>query len=136
LKKALAGQKVTLPDVLKAQWLSGCLGAPQRLAAIAQSFGDMDAADLLGAIEIGERAGDAKRAVIAACAERESIGRIAQQRQPRGLGRGDFLKQRSVAFGIGAPLRGRGQNEIGAETAGTSIWRSMRSSNGSEMRAW
>jgi hypothetical protein len=37
----------------------------QRLAAIAQGLGDMDAGDACFAVEIGERAGDTQGAVIA-----------------------------------------------------------------------
>jgi hypothetical protein len=54
---------------------------PQSFAAIAQGLGDVDTGDLLFAIEIGERAGDAERAVITAGTQRERIGRFAQQRE-------------------------------------------------------
>jgi hypothetical protein len=42
------------------------LRAAQRLAAIAQSLGDVDPGDVLLAVKIGKGAGDTQRAVIAA----------------------------------------------------------------------
>ena len=68
--------------ILPGDGSSRLLGAAQRLAAIAERLGDMDAPDRLGPVEIGERAGDAERAVIAARAERERVGRLAQERKP------------------------------------------------------
>src|SRR5688572_974728 len=46
--------------------LGGDLSPAQGLATIAERLGDVDAGDLLFAVEIGERAGDAKRPVITA----------------------------------------------------------------------
>jgi hypothetical protein len=86
----------------------GGAGAPsftaraQRLAAIAQSFGDVDPGNVLLAVKIGKGAGDTQRAVIAAGAQRERVGCIAQQREPSGLWRRDLLEHRPVALGIGA----------------------------------
>ena len=62
----------------------------------------MDAADLFLAVEVGKGAGDAERPVIAARAQGEGIGGVAEQREPGRLGRGDLIEQRPVAFGVGA----------------------------------
>jgi hypothetical protein len=53
---------------------------PQRLAAVAQRFSDMHAADGLGAVEIGERARDPQGPVEAARRQVQRIRRLAQQR--------------------------------------------------------
>lgn len=47
--------------------------------AVRQRFGQMQPADFLRAIEIGQRAGDAQYAVIAARRQAHGFGRIAQQ---------------------------------------------------------
>jgi hypothetical protein len=69
----------------------GGLRAAQRLAAIDQSLGDVDPGNVLLAVKIGKGAGDTQRAVIAAGAQRERVGCIAQQREPSGLWRRDLL---------------------------------------------
>ena len=49
---------------------------------VGQRLGEMHAADLLGAVEIGERARDAQHAMIAARREPHRVGGIADQRKP------------------------------------------------------
>ncbi len=139
------------------------LGHGAEFAAIAERLGDVDARDACLAIEIGKRAGDTKRPVIAACAESQGIGGLAQKRASGEVRRGDIFEQAPVAIGIGAcprmfqrgealgldcasrrdtganlgtSFRGGRQQRSAAETAGTSICRSMRSSSSPEMRAW
>ena len=93
--------KATLPQGVPTA--SGCgLGPTQGLAAIAQGLGDMNTGDLLLAVEVREGARDAKGAVVAAGAERERVRCLAKERQPGAVGCGDFLEQRTVAFGVGA----------------------------------
>ena len=75
--------------------------AAQSFAAIAERLGDVDAGDACLAVEIGKRAGDAKCPVIAACAQAERVGGLAQKRAPGLVGRGDILEQAPVALGIG-----------------------------------
>jgi hypothetical protein len=81
---------------------SGSLGAAQGLAAIAERLGDMDTRHAILAVEVRKSAGDAQGPVIAARAQRERIGGVAQQREPGRLGRGNLLEQRSVALRVGA----------------------------------
>ena len=91
------------------------------------------------------------------------VGRLAQQAQSGCVGPGDFLEQAAVGLGIGAQTAaspsaskrarwrkraastraaisalaslGGGRVRSEALTAGNSIWMSMRSSNGPEIRA-
>ena len=136
--------------------------AAQSFAAIAERLGDVDAGDACLAVEIGKRAGDTKRPVIAACAQAERVGGLAEKRAPGVVRRGDIFEQAPVAIGIGAgarmfqrgealgldgagrsdrartsalPSEAAGSTRSAALTAGTSICRSMRSSSGPEMRA-
>jgi hypothetical protein len=81
------------------------LRAAQSFAAIAERLGDVDAGDACLAVEIGKGAGDAKRPVIAACAQAKGIGGLAEKRAPGLVGRGDILEQAPVAIGIGAGAR-------------------------------
>ena len=107
--------------------------AAQSFAAIAERLGDVDAGDACLAVEIGKRAGDAKCPVIAACAQAERVGGLAQKRAPGLVGRGDILEQAPVAMGIGARagmfqrgealgLNGAGRSDTGAHL-GTSFRR-------------
>jgi hypothetical protein len=77
------------------------LGHGAEFAAIAERLGDVDARDACLAIEIGKRAGDTKRPVIAACAESQGIGGLAQKRASGEVRRGDIFEQAPVASGIG-----------------------------------
>src|SRR5260370_11623472 len=49
--------------------------------AVGQGFGQMEPADLVGAIEVGQRPGDAQHAMIAACRQPHGLGGVAQQFQ-------------------------------------------------------
>ena len=95
--------------------------AAQSFAAIAERLGDVDAGDACLAVEIGKRAGDAKCPVIAACAQAERVGGLAQKRAPGVVGRGDILEQAPVAIGIGARTRMLQRGEaLGLDGAGRS----------------
>jgi len=61
----------------------------------------MHAADLLGGVEIGERAGDTQHAVIAACRQAHRVGGVAQQRKPGSVRAGYFFEYRSRDRGVG-----------------------------------
>jgi hypothetical protein len=54
-------------------------------SAIGQGFCQMDAADFVGAVEIGQRAGDAQHAMIAARGDPHGIGDVAQQSKAAGV---------------------------------------------------
>jgi hypothetical protein len=62
----------------------------------------MHAADLLGAVEIGERARDPEHPVIAARREMHGIGGVAQQCKPAGIGACHFLQERAIGGGVAA----------------------------------
>src|ERR1700674_298748 len=85
--------------------LSRDLGAAQSFAAIAQGLGDVDAADAFLSVEIGKRAGDAERPVIAPRAQSERFRGVTQKSKPAGLRCCDLLEHDPVAFGIGAEAR-------------------------------
>ena len=74
----------------------------RRLAPVAERFGDMDPADLLGPGEIGDRAGDAEDAVEAARRKPHRRRGIGEELAPRLVGRRDLVEQLAVGFGIGA----------------------------------
>ena len=122
----------------------------------------MKPADLLGAVEVGKRAGDPEHAVIAARRQPHGLGGVAQEFRALRVRLRDLLQQRSRRLRIGAnlwqsggretrklnvarratraatsaePSAGGGRIRSAAVTAGTSIRRSMRSINGPEMRA-
>jgi hypothetical protein len=65
----------------------------------------VDAADLVVALEVGERARDAQDAVIAARRQAHGVGGLAQQGEAGLLGPGDLLEQLAVGLGIGAQMR-------------------------------
>jgi hypothetical protein len=75
---------------------------PQRLAAVAQRFGDMHAADPLGAVEIGERARDPQRPMEATRRQVQRLRRLAQQGDAFGVGCSDLLENTPAAIGVGA----------------------------------
>ena len=141
------------------------LALPQRLAAIAQRLGDVHAADALGAVEIGERARDRSVRWNPRADRCSASAAWRSKRDALGVGRGDLLENAPAAIALVRTLRGtercearalaarapratrartsalpsrrRRQHEVGgADSAGTSICRSMRSSSGPEMRAW
>jgi len=64
-----------------------CLGAVKLRRApevfgerpVGQGFGQMQPADLVGAIEVGKRAGNAQHAMITACRQPHGLGGVAQQ---------------------------------------------------------
>ena len=62
--------------------------------------------NLLGAVEIGQRARHAQRAVEAARGELQRLGRLAQQGDARLVRHGDLLEQRARAFRVGAHALG------------------------------
>jgi hypothetical protein len=112
--------------------------------------------------EIGEGAGDPHDSMIATRRQPQPFGRAHQQRPALGIGGGNLVEQRAVDLGIGAdamilgqigiarrlapaaaatrlataalPSVGGGSAKSAAETAGTSMCRSMRSSNGPDKR--
>ena len=55
--------------------------------AVGERLGEMHPADLVGAIEIGERARDPQHAMIAARRQPHGVGGIPQQRKPTASGR-------------------------------------------------
>ena len=77
-------------------------GLPQRLAAVSQRFGDMHAADALGAVEIGECARHPQRPVEAARRQVQRLRRLAQQRDAFDVGCSDLLENTPTAIGVGA----------------------------------
>ena len=124
----------------------------------------MGAADLRGAVEVGDGARDTQHAVVAARGQVHALGRAQQQLAASGVGRGDLVEQLAVGLGVGAQgalprawksarpevagarRRGRRPGARGSpgdgtlisigESTGTSTCRSMRSNSGPEMRAW
>src|SRR5579859_3594669 len=79
-----------------------------RERAIGQRFGEMQPGDVVGAVEIGERAGDAQHAMIAARGKAHGLGGIAQQFLALRVGLGDVFQQRSRRFRVGADVRQAG----------------------------
>jgi len=80
----------------------------QGLAAVAERLGDVQAGDLVGSIEVGQRARNAQRAVEAAGGELQLLRGLAQQLDARLVRHGDLLEQSSRALGVGT-------NALGAE---------------------
>ena len=76
-----------------------------RKRTIGQRFGEMDAADLFRAVEVGERSCHPQHAVIAAGGEPHGVGRIAQQRKSARVRPRDILEHRAVRGGVGADVR-------------------------------
>jgi two-component system response regulator AlgR len=133
---------------------------PRRHPAIAQCLGHVHAADVFRAGQVGNGAGHAQDAGIAARRKPHRLGRLEQQ-LPSGLvGRGKALQQVAVQFGIVAPSRAfqpgglagaggghprgdllrsfrrGGRARSAAETGSTSTCRSMRSSSGPDTLDW
>jgi len=79
-----------------------------RQRPIRQCFRQMQPADFVGSVEIGQRARDAQHAVIAARRQPHGFGRIAQQLCARSVGLGDLLQQRGRCLRIGADVRQAG----------------------------
>lgn len=95
--------------------------AAQSFAAVAERLGDVDAGDACLAVEIGKRAGDTKRPVIAACAQAERVCGLAEKRAPGLVRRGDIFEQAPLAIGIGAGARVFQRGEaLGLDGAGRS----------------
>ena len=68
----------------------------------------MQPADLFGAIEVGERAGNPQHAVIAARRQAHGLGRVAQQLLALRVRVCDLFQQRGGRLGVGADLRKAG----------------------------
>ena len=120
----------------------------------------MDLLHRAAAFEVGERSCDAQHAVEAAGRQAEAVDRLGDELAAGLVERGDLLQQLAVGFGVGAdavtlvapgldgaglatraatcalPSAGGGSVKSAALTAGTSMWRSMRSNSGPEMRDW
>ena len=64
---------------------------------------------MLGAVEIGEGAGDAEHAVISARRELEALGGIEKKFLPLGIGRRDLIEELAVGLGVGADAALRGE---------------------------
>ena len=62
----------------------------------------MHAPDLLGAIEVGERARDAEHTMIAACGEPHRVGGVAQEREPACVRPCDVLEDGTCGGRVGA----------------------------------
>lgn len=73
-----------------------------RDAEVRQRFGDVDAADSLCAGEVGDGAGDAQDAVVAAGGEAHGVGGVGQELDPAGIGLRDGVEQFALRLGIGA----------------------------------
>ncbi len=65
----------------------------------------MHAADLLGAVEIGERAGDPQHAVITARRQVHGVCGVAQQRHAGGIGMRYLLQHWAGSLRIGVHVR-------------------------------
>jgi hypothetical protein len=72
-------------------------------AAIAEGFGHMDPADLIGTGQIGHGPGHAQDTGIAARGQAHRLGGLEQQLLARRVGRGVAVEQVAVEFGIVAP---------------------------------
>jgi hypothetical protein len=74
--------------------------APQvfRQRAVRQRLGQMQAADFFRAVEVGEGAGDAQHAMIAARRQPHGFGGVAQQPGALRVGLGDGLQHRRRRF--------------------------------------
>ena len=74
------------------------------------------------AVEIGKRAGDTKRPVIATCAKSQGIGGLAQKRASGDVRGGDIFEQPPVAIGIGAcPRMFQSGEALGLDCASRSL---------------
>ena len=62
----------------------------------------MQAAHGIGAVEIGQGAGDPQRAMPGAGRQAEPLGRAGKQRAALGIGLGDGGQKRAVGVGIAA----------------------------------
>ncbi len=61
----------------------------------------MEAPHVLGAVEIGEGAGDAEHAVISARRELEALGGIEKKFLPLRIGGGDLVEELAVGLRVG-----------------------------------
>ena len=80
-------------------------GSPPRHALrthpIGDRLGEVDPADRLRLVEVGERARHPQHAVIGARGKAELLAGVAQQRKPGRVGRGDLLDQRRRTMRVG-----------------------------------
>src|SRR6266704_3096392 len=94
-------------DVMPNQWIE--IDRPDILIvdehAVGQRLGEMHAADLVGAVEIGERARHPQHAMIAARREPHGIGSVAQERKSGPIRPRHVFEQGAVGVRIGAQLR-------------------------------
>ena len=128
--------------------------------AEADRLGDVGFADVGAAVEVGDGAGDAQDAVIAAGGQAQAFGDACEQGLAFGVGGGEFFQHRAFEIGVDAQvgvvgeaggLHGRGRRRRGRRwwrrlrpmagrsrsakaTGGTSTRRSKRSISGPEMR--
>ena len=72
---------------------------------VAQGFGDVEAHDLVAAIKIGQGAGDAQDAMIAARGEIHGIGCLTQKLQTRAVRSSKTLEEFAIDLGVGADVR-------------------------------
>ena len=61
--------------------------------AVAEGFGDVIAGDGVGGVEVGDAAGDAQNAVIAARRETEAVGGIGEQGAGRCVESGGLVEK-------------------------------------------
>src|SRR5262245_2329497 len=73
----------------------------------------MHAADLVGAVEVGERARHAQHAMIAARREPHGVGGVAQERKPARVRPRHLFEQRTLRGRVGAAMPPRGWGFIG-----------------------
>src|ERR1700761_6047597 len=73
-----------------------------RQRAIGQRFGEMDPADLVEAVEIGERARHPQHTMIAAGGKPHSVGRLAQKSEPARIRPRDVFQHRAGHRGVAA----------------------------------
>ena len=76
-------------------------GQPFAGYAVGDGFGDVDAAGLGCAVEIGEGAGDLHDAVIGAGGEFHLVGSVAQELKAAGIDIGNLFDQRGRAMRVG-----------------------------------
>ena len=74
---------------------------PRRLPSIAERLRDMNPADLACAGKIGDCAGDPKDSVESARRKTHRRGGVGEQLTARLVGRGHFVQQLAVRFGVG-----------------------------------
>src|SRR5690348_16808384 len=76
--------------------------ATQQNPAVAERLGDMKAPHAVARLEIGEGAGDAEDAVVAAGGEMKALAGVDEEALAVGVGGGDLVQELAVQLGVGA----------------------------------